>query len=174
MFAWEVVMTPQLCFGVSILLGFLVWSIVTARYIWPALRAMSGPERFRPILLLHSFRYIGLAFLVAGVVAPELPPAFARPAAYGDLIACVLALATLAVLKTGLRFVLLWLFNLWGTADLLYAYYQGAIGTSLAPGQLGAAYFLPTAVVPLLLITHGLVFRMLLLPEYAAPAQRAA
>jgi len=158
---------------IRIVFGFLVWSIVTARYIWPALRAKSGPERFRPILLLHSFRFIGLAFLVPGVVAPGLPDAFARPAAYGDLIACVLALGTLAVLKTPIRSVLLWLFNLWGTADLLYAYCQGAIGTSLAlaPGQLGATYFLPTAVVPLLLITHGLVFRMLLLPDYAAPAQ---
>ena len=74
-------MIPQLLFGIAILLGFLVWSIVTARYIWPAMRAKSGPERFRPILLLHSFRFIGLAFLVPGVVAPELPAAFARPAA---------------------------------------------------------------------------------------------
>jgi len=30
------------------------------------------------------------------------------------------------------------------------------------PGQLGAAYFIPTVVVPLLLITHGLMFRLLL------------
>ena len=29
-------------------------------------------------------------------------------------------------------------------------------------GQLGATYFIPTFVVPLLLITHGLVFRILL------------
>jgi hypothetical protein len=29
-------------------------------------------------------------------------------------------------------------------------------------GQLGATYFLLTLVVPLLLITHGLVFRILL------------
>jgi hypothetical protein len=167
-------MIPQLLFGVSIVLGFLVWSIVTARYIWPALRARSGPERFRPILLLHSFRFIGLAFLVPGVVAPELPAAFARPAAYGDLIASILALAALAALETRIRSILLWLFNLWGTADLLYAYYQGAIGTSQVPGLLGATYFLPTAVVPLLVITHGLVFRMLLLSDSAAPAQRAA
>ena len=30
------------------------------------------------------------------------------------------------------------------------------------PGQLGATYFIPTLLVPLLLITHGLVFRILL------------
>jgi hypothetical protein len=30
------------------------------------------------------------------------------------------------------------------------------------PGQLGATYFIPTVLVPLLLITHGLAFRILL------------
>jgi len=59
---------------------------------------------------------------------------------------------------------LVWVFNLWGTADLLYAFYQGnAVG--FAPGQLGAAYFIPTVIVPLLLITHGLMFRLLLRGE---------
>src|SRR5262249_12203987 len=114
-----------------------------------------------PAPRLHSFRFIGLAFLVPGVVAPELSVAFARPAAYGDLIAAVLALLALACLRSRWGMPLVWVFNLWGTADLLYAFYQGnAVG--FAPGQLGAAYFIPTVIVPLLLITHGLVFRLLL------------
>jgi hypothetical protein len=54
-----------------------------------------------------------------------------------------------------------WIFNLWGFADLLNAFYQ-ADRTGLLAGQLGAAYFIPTLVVPLLLITHGLAFRILL------------
>jgi hypothetical protein len=32
----------------------------------------------------------------------------------------------------------------------------------LLAGQLGATYFIPTVIVPLLLITHGLAFRILL------------
>jgi len=32
-------------------------------------------------------------------------------------------------------------------------------------GQLGSAFFLPTLVVPLLLTTHGLAFRILLQPQ---------
>ena len=54
-----------------------------------------------------------------------------------------------------------WLFNVWGTADLFNAFYQ-ANHTGLMPGQLGATYFIPTLIVPLLLITHGLAFRILL------------
>lgn len=58
----------------------------------------------------------------------------------------------------------MWAFNILGSADLLNAFYQGnRIG--LAPGQQGAAYFIPTVLVPLLLITHGLVFRLLLKRE---------
>ena len=35
----------------------------------------------------------------------------------------------------------------------------------LDPGQLGAAYFIGVVLVPLLLITHGLVFRLLYAPR---------
>ena len=34
--------------------------------------------------------------------------------------------------------------------------------TLVEPGQLGAMYFVPTVIVPLLLITHGLTCRLLL------------
>jgi hypothetical protein len=54
-----------------------------------------------------------------------------------------------------------WIFNVWGSVDLVNAFYQ-ANATGLTPGQLGATYFIPTVIVPLLLITHGLAFRVLL------------
>jgi len=153
---------PQAFFGTGVALSFLVWGIIAARYVWPVLRGQARAQALRPLLLLHSFRFIGLAFLVPGVVSPDLPGAFARPAAYGDLVAAVLALLALAGLQSRLGIVLVWVFNLWGSADLLYAFYQGLIGVRFKVGQLGAAYFIPTVVVPLLLITHGLVFRLLL------------
>ena len=115
----------------------------------------------RPLLILHSFRFIGLAFLVPGVVSPDLPSAFAHSAAYGDIIAATLALVSLLSLPGGAGVVLAWAFNVWGAADLLNAFYQ-ANHAGLLPGQLGATYFIPTVLVPLLLITHGLAFRILL------------
>ena len=115
----------------------------------------------QPLLLLHSFRFIGLAFLVPGVVSPDLPAAFAKSAAYGDVIAATLALLSLLLLKRRAGVVVVWIFSLWGTFDLLNAFYE-ANRTGLLAGQLGAMYFVPTVIVPLLLITHGLVFRILL------------
>jgi hypothetical protein len=157
-------MLPQLCFFTSIAFAFVAWGIVTKRYIWPMLQPLQRTEALRPLLILHSFRFIGLAMLVPGVVSSDLPAAFAHPAAYGDLIAAILALLSLASLSSGVGVVIVWIFSLWGTADLLNAFYQ-ANNAGLMPGQLGVAYFLPTFVVPLLLITHGMVFRILLRPQ---------
>jgi hypothetical protein len=154
-------MPPQLCFFVSIAVGLIAWGIVAKRYIWPKLRLLPRTEALRPLLVLHSFRFLGLAFLVPGVVSPELPSAFAHAAAYGDIAAAILAMLSLASLPRGAGIVIAWLFNLWGSADILNAFYQ-ANNAGLMAGQLGAAYFIPTLFVPLLLITHGLAFRILL------------
>ena len=151
-------------FFVSIALSLIAWGIVTSRYIWPQLRKQSRAEALRPVLILHSFRFLGLAMLVPGVVSPDLPAGFAQPAAYGDLIAATLAVLSLLSLPRGAGVVIAWIFNVWGSADLLNAFYQGNAAGLLA-GQLGAAYFIPTFFVPLLLITHGLAFRILLQPQ---------
>jgi hypothetical protein len=163
-------MLPQLYFFTSIAFGFVAWGIVAKQYIWPKLRLLQRTEALRPLLILHSFRFEGLAFLVPGVVSPDLPSAFAHSAGNGDIIAATLALLSLALLSRAAGVVIVWIFNLWGTADLLNAFYQ-ANAAGLVPGQLGAAYFIPTLVVPLLLITHGLAFRILLRHQ-GEPAMR--
>ena len=165
-------MTPQLCFFVSIAFSFIAWGIVTTRYIWPELRLRQRAEALRPLLILHSFRFIGLAFLVPGVVSADLPSTFAHSAAYGDIIAATLALFSLLSLPSRAGVVVAWIFNLWGSADLLNAFYQ-ANNAGLMAGQLGATYFIPTLVVPLLLITHGLAFRVLLQHQNVSAVQES-
>jgi hypothetical protein len=151
-------------FFVSIAFSLIAWGIVAARYIWPELRGRGRAEALRPVLILHSFRFIGLAFLVPGVVSPDLPSAFAHSAAYGDLAAAILALFSLLLLPGAAGVAAAWIFNLWGSADILNAFYQ-ANHAGLLAGQLGAAFFLPTLVVPLLMITHGLAFYLLVRPQ---------
>ena len=150
-------------FGISVILSFISWGIIAKRYIWPALRRVSRNEALRPLLLLHTFRFVGLAFLIPGVVSPDLPVAFARPAAYGDLTTSIFALLAIATLGSSLGIILVWAFNILGSADLLYAFYEGnRVALDSAPGLQGAAYFIPTVLVPLLLTTHVLVFLLLL------------
>jgi hypothetical protein len=122
---------------------------------------------------LHAFRFLGLAFVVPGVVSPELPATFAQPLAYGDLITGILALLALATLETRAGTAVTWVFNTFGTADLLFAFYQGSrISLPDKLGLLGAGYFVLAAYVPLLLITHGLAFRILLRTKVAVPLRR--
>jgi hypothetical protein len=166
-------MPPQVYFFVSIAFALIAWGIVTQRYIWPKLRALPQAEALRPILILHSFRFVGLAFLVTGVVSPDLPSAFANPAGYGDIAAATLALLSLATLRSRAGVALAWMFNIWGSYDLLSAFYHAG-NAGLMPGQLAATYFIPTVLVPLMLITHGLAFRILMRHREVVPVTRAA
>jgi len=164
-------MPTSVLFGISVAFGLAVWGAVTWQYIWPALKEHPGPESQKPILLLHAFRFVGLAFVVPGVVSPELPATFAQPVAYGDFITAVLALLAVATLGTGTGTVVTWVFNTFGTADLLFAFYLGSrISLPNNPGLLGAGYFILAAYVPLLLVTHGLAFRILLRTKVVAPS----
>ena len=65
----------QLWFFGSIAFSFIAWGIVTARYIWPELRLRQRAEALRPVLILHSFRFIGLAFDTGNQAATLRPAA---------------------------------------------------------------------------------------------------
>jgi hypothetical protein len=104
---------------------------------------------------------LGWHFWCQGSWSPDLPSAFAHSAAYGDIIAAILALIALRLLPSASGVVIAWIFNIWGTVDLFNAFYQ-ANHTGVVAGQLGATYFIPTFIVPLLLVTHGLAFWILL------------
>src|SRR5579863_2051411 len=98
-------------FGITAAFGLTVWGAVAWQYIWPALRERPSPENLKLILLLHGFRFLGLAFVVPGVVSPDLPAAFARPVAYGDFVTAILALLALTALGTRAGTVMTWVFN---------------------------------------------------------------
>ncbi len=157
-------MTSGALFGLSILINFVASGIVAKLYLWPRLRGMRREEALLLLAVPHMFRFVGLSFLVPGVVSTSLSPDFARPAAYGDLAAALLAIIAVLALSTRVYWALpaVWIFNLWGTIDLLYAIYQGEIGVRVGPGSLGAAFYIPTVLVPPLLVTHALIFWRLL------------
>jgi hypothetical protein len=91
------------------------------------------------------------------------------PAAYGDLTTSILALLAVATLRSRPGTLVVWVFNIVGTVDLLNAFYQAdRLGVGIAPGLQGAAYFIPTVLVPLLLVTHLLVFCILLRRDAAS------
>jgi hypothetical protein len=156
-------MTPATIFSLHLVLGYVPWLLCFRAYLWPRLAAMDAASAQRAIAMLHAFRFFGLAFLVPGVVGPQLPAGFATFAAYGDLATGVLAmLALLAVRARPLFWGFVAAFNVVGLADLLVDYWHGAtLGLPALSGQLGAAYAIPILYVPLLAITHCAAFRLM-------------
>jgi hypothetical protein len=154
---------PEDVFRIDLVMAFIAWGAFIAAYLWPRWRQSDPRDALRDILHVHSFRYLGLSFLLPGVVGPELPSDFTVSAAYGDLLASILALISLAVFRTPLAAPMILIFNIEGLADLLRNVYNTiSLGLPAKAGQFGAAYFIVMFYVPFLLITHGIVFRLLL------------
>jgi hypothetical protein len=149
---------------INLLFTTLVFGIAARIYVVPRMAQLSSRAILTPILLLHAFRNLGLMFLSPGATYPGIPSEFATPAAYGDLAAAVLALIALLAVRTGSFWArpLVWIFNIEGTLDLLHAIYLATVHQAFP--YMGPAYWIPAFWVPALLVTHYIVFVVLLRP----------
>ncbi len=145
-------------FGLQFVLSVVVWGLLARWLLSPWLEKKPRHEALFWLTLPHAFRHVGMVFLVPGVVAQPLPEGFANPAAYGDLLTGVLALLALIALRNSWAgaVALVWLFNTVGTVDLLNALRH----VDVAP-DFGAAWYIPMFLVPLLLVTHFMIFARL-------------
>ena len=144
-------------FATSAAAGLIGWSTIFAAIIWPKMREQSRIKQLKSLTAIHFFRYFGSTMLITGLVVRKLPAGFANPAAFGDLITVVLAYVAFAALQRSraddARFSLVWLFNIFGAADLLLAAVLGPLLIK-DPADFGFAYFIPTFYVPLLFVAH--------------------
>lgn len=154
-------MTPQAVFLLQFILSILVYGLLAKWVLAPWLARQSQRDALFWLTVPHAFRHIGMVFVVPGMTAQPLPAEFANPAAYGDLLTGVLALLALVLLRIESKGAVLvvWLFNLIGTIDLLNALRN----LDVVP-LLGAAWYIPTFFVPLLLVTHFMIFMRLIKP----------
>ena len=149
-------------FGLQLTLSLVVYTLIAKWYVSPWLAEKPINQALIPLIFPHAFRHLGLAFLVPGLVAESLPSSFAFAVAYGDLVSGLLALLCLIALRGGWRLVLplVWFFNIVGTVDLLNALSQADV-----PPHLQTTWYIPTFWVPLLLVTHVMIFARLLRRE---------
>jgi hypothetical protein len=146
---------------VNLLFSTLVFWVAAKLYLLPRLDRLDPKTVLLPILLLHALRHLGLMFLAPGGVFPGIPSQFAYPAAAGDLVTAVLALIAILAVATNSRYakLLVWIFNIVGTLDLMDAIVLATIYNA-AP-FMGPAYWIPAFWVPALLVTHFIVFIVL-------------
>ena len=151
-------MDTQQIFVLQFVLSLVAWGAVAKWTFAPGLAHMAPATALYWLALPHAFRHIGMVFVVPGVVAHELPEAFSIPAAYGDLTTGVLALVAVLLLRARWSgaIVLVWLFNVVGTLDLANALRHVDVVSGF-----GSAWYIPTMLVPLLLVTHVMMFERL-------------
>jgi len=147
---------------VNLLFSTFVFWLIARIYVFPKLADLKPQTLLLPILLLHSFRHLGLMFLASGATYAGIPPQFTYPAAFGDLLAALLALiAILALVRNASSArILVWVFNVEGTLDLFDAIALATIYR--AQPYMGPAYWIPAFWVPALLVTHYITFVFLL------------
>lgn len=154
-------------FWLQLISSLFVFSLVTAWYIWPNLKKLSLNSALIILLFVHVPRYIGMVLLVTGMVDPKLPREFLNGAAYGDLLEAVLALASIYALRSTWRFVvpLVWVTNTWGFLDLLNGV-RGVLQLNVPSFSLSTAWYIYTFYAPAVLISHFLIFWVLIKSKY--------
>jgi hypothetical protein len=146
---------------VNLLFSTLVFWVAAKIYLMPRLHVLKPQTVLLPILLLHSFRHLGLMFLAPGATYAGIPPQFAYPAAFGDLLAAILALVSIPLVAKNLRSgrILVWICNVMGSLDLLAATALATIYRASA--YMGPSYWIPAFWVPARLVTHYVTFIIL-------------
>jgi hypothetical protein len=148
-------MNPQSIFILQIVLSVITFAVIAKSVVALWLAKQSTTDALFWLTIPHAFRHMGLVFLVPGVRAQELPDYFALPAAYGELATGVLALVALILLRIALKPALMfvWLFNVVGTINILNALRHVEVVPAF-----GSTWYIPTLVMPLLLVTHFMIF----------------
>ncbi|NRA22694.1 MAG: hypothetical protein HRU05_19645 [Oceanospirillaceae bacterium] len=142
-------------FLTQLIMSIVVFSLLAKWVVYPWLVNRAAKISMMILIAPHSLRHIGLTFMVPSVTDPEIPQSFAFTTAWGDFSAAILALIALLALKNNwkLAIPLVWIFNLEGFIDLIFALSQAEAVPTLA-----GTWYIPTFIVPLLLISHIMIF----------------
>lgn len=150
-------------FWLQLFTSVVVFSIVTAWYVWPYLTGLSRNSALIPLLFVQVPRYVGMTLLVPGMVDPKLPTEFLSAAAYGDLLEAALAFASIVALRRDWRVAipLVWVANTWGFLDLLNGV-RGVLQLNVPSFNLATFWYVYTFYAPLVVVSHLTIFWILI------------
>jgi hypothetical protein len=159
----EVTVPAPLVLATQFSFALVAYTLVAKWWIRPALRDVPLDRALPPLLLLHLVRPVSMWLLVPGVlVRPTIPSDFASGTAYGDLLSATLAFVAVLLVRRrhSAGVAATWVFNVIGSLDILRNVAVGMLRG--APEHMGGMVFVPAYGVPLLLVSHALVFVVLL------------
>jgi hypothetical protein len=150
-------------FWIQILTSVFVCALVAVWYVLPALTKLSRNSALTLLLFVHVFRYVGMTLLVTDMIDPKLPREFLSSAAYGDLLAAALALASIFALRSNWRAALplVWVANTWGFVDLLNGL-RSVLQLNVPSFNLATFWYIYTFYAPLVIVSHLMIFWILI------------
>jgi len=147
------------------LVAGIIWTttalVLLACWKVPTLHRWAMTVELRWLVLLHLTRFVGFYFFYL-CRRGELPFAFAAPAGWGDIIVATLAVLLLALSGVRNRGMLI-IWNTVGLADILFVIVL-ALRLGLEDWRSMHALrefplsLLPTFLVPLIIVSHVLIF----------------
>ena len=156
---------------------FPILAVSAVAMLFPAVRTSLLAVPTSTLVGLNIARALGFFFILLACMGRQIgSQPFPQSAGWGDVITGVLAVVIMRFASQGTaggdRAV--WIWNAFGTLDLLAAVTLGVTsadgsplqlihaGTGLAAVQLLPWSLIPTVLVPFYLITHGIIFSQLL------------
>jgi hypothetical protein len=147
-----------------------ILSVVAALVLTLALvrpfRVWALTTDIRYLIAFHLTRFVGFYFLFLYSLH-ELPYNFAVLGGSGDIVVATLALVVMFFFAKSGPVVVVW--NLLGLADIIAVAVTAARDEITVPGSMHQLnhfplILLPTIIVPLIIVTHGLMLARLLRP----------
>jgi hypothetical protein len=158
-------MNANITFALQFLSSFYFTLLIVRWHISSKLYASDLRVLLLPLVSVHVLRTIGMIYTTPGILGIDvsLPKLFLYTTAYGDLFTALLAVITLNLLiqKKNSYYVWVWIFNVVGFVDLIFALGHG-VHIKFLSYNVGLAWFLPAYVVPALLVTHFAIFYLLI------------
>ena len=156
-------MDPFAGFAIQNAFSLVVYGLLAGWYVWPRLTAMPLTSALTALTFIHAFRSVGATILVPSVGGSAVSHDFATTLANGDLGTATLAVIALIALRARWRFAiaLVVVTNLVGVLDLLDVLVQ-AVQNDSTHAALGAFWYVPTYLVPILWIASFMTFALLL------------
>jgi hypothetical protein len=132
-----------------------IYLLIFRTYLRPWLQEQAFEAAVMPFLMVHVFRYLGLALLVTGQVDASVSRDALSVMAYGDLASGVCALIAVIAISSGSRFVvpLVVLFSVVGITDLI-TIGPTALNAGVIVSPIGNMWFFLVIFAPILLLSH--------------------
>ncbi|NCO02590.1 MAG: hypothetical protein GW903_00175 [Alphaproteobacteria bacterium] len=155
-------MSNLIILNIQILSAICIYLLIYRVYLRDWFNTRDFRAAVLPLLILHSFRYLGLSLIVTGQIASEVPRGALQIMAWGDFaagFAALLAAITIASKSKRGPFMVL-LFSVIGIADLMVVG-PTAYNAGVFDADIGTMWFILVTLAPALLLTHVyIVYRL--------------